>query len=42
MVPLLIYLLVFPGTFLVLPLLSVATGLACARWMRGVPGPSAC
>lgn len=34
---LLLYLLFFPpGVFLVLALLSVATGLACARWMPGV------
>ena len=36
MPPLLIWLLIIPGVFLVLPLLSVATGLACARWMPGV------
>lgn len=36
MIPLLIWLLILPGTFLVLPLLSVATDLACIRWMRGV------
>ena len=36
MPPLLIWLLILPGTLLVLPLLSVATGLACARWIPGV------
>lgn len=37
MMPLLIYLLFFPPwPFLVLALLSLTTGLACARWMPGV------
>ena len=37
MMPLLVYLLLFPPwASLVLALLSVATGLACARWMPGV------
>ena len=36
MIPLLIWLLILPGTFLVLPLLSVATGWVCARRMQGV------
>ena len=37
MLPLLVYLLLFPPwASLVLALLSVATGLACARWMPGV------
>ena len=36
MSPLLSWLLIVPGTFLVLPLLSVATGWVCARRMQGV------
>ena len=40
MSPLLIWLLAIPGAFLVLPLLSVATGLACAHLMPGVPRAS--
>lgn len=36
MSPLLIWLLVIPGAFVVLPLLSVATGLVCAHLMPGV------
>ena len=36
MSPLLIWLLAIPGAFLVLPLLSVATGLVCAHLMPGV------
>ena len=36
MSPLLIWLLILPGVFLVLPLLSVATGLWCAWRMAGV------
>ena len=34
--PLLICLIAIPGALLVLQLLSEATGLAYARWMRGV------
>ncbi len=36
MISLLTWLLILPGTFLVLPLLSVATGWVCARRMPGV------
>ena len=34
--PLIYLLFVPPGPFLVVPLLSVATGWVCARWMTGV------
>ena len=34
--PLLIWLLILPGTFLVLPLLSVVTGWVCARRLPSV------
>lgn len=36
MIPLILWLLLIPGVFLVLPLLSVATGFVCARRMTSI------